>query len=219
MFVKPRLLGSISIALLAVVTGALLASAPVTAKPTAQSAAPASAVLVRPHSPVIGPKTAPVTIVEFFDPSCEACRAWYPVVKMIMAEYPKDVRLVIRFLPLHKGSEEAIRIIEAGRAQGKFIAVLEAVLEKQPEWHDGDLSSAWEAAEAVGLDVVKARASLQSRKVTAALAQDQADKAELGVRGTPAFFVNGEPLAQFSPQQLYSQVKAEVDASRSSPSE
>ena len=30
--------------------------------------------LVRPHSPIFGPKKAPVTIVEFFDPACESCR-------------------------------------------------------------------------------------------------------------------------------------------------
>ena len=31
--------------------------------------------LVRPYAPVVGPANAPVTIVEFFDPACETCRA------------------------------------------------------------------------------------------------------------------------------------------------
>lgn len=59
---------------------------------------------VRPHSPVIGPKKAPVTIVEFFGPSCKACRAFYPAVKQILATYPKDARLVMRYLPLQRSS-------------------------------------------------------------------------------------------------------------------
>lgn len=74
--------------------------------------------LVRPHSPVIGPAGAPVTIVEFFDPSCEACRAFHPIVKQILAKFPSDVRLVLRYTPFHKGSDEAVRILEASRAQG-----------------------------------------------------------------------------------------------------
>ena len=195
-------------------SGGLVASASLGAKPAATSKAAESTVFVRPHSPIIGPKKAPVTIVEFFDPSCEACRAMYPYVKRIMAEYPKDVRLVIRYLPLHQGSEEAIRIIEAGRSQKAFVPVLEAVLEQQPQWHEGDMASAWDAAKGAGLNVAKARATMKSAKVTAAIKQDVADKVALEVRGTPTFFVNGKPLAQLSPQQLYDAVRAEVEASR-----
>ena len=40
--------------------------------------------LVRPHSPIFGNPAAKVTIVEFFDPSCETCRAFYPIVKRIV---------------------------------------------------------------------------------------------------------------------------------------
>ncbi|MFS8328883.1 thioredoxin domain-containing protein, partial [Vreelandella titanicae] len=34
---------------------------------------------MRSHSPILGREDAPVTIVEFFDPACEACRAFYPL--------------------------------------------------------------------------------------------------------------------------------------------
>ena len=54
--------------------------------------------VLRPHSPIIGPEDAPVTIVEFFDPTCEACRKIYPVVRDIMAEYGDTVRLAIRYV-------------------------------------------------------------------------------------------------------------------------
>ena len=43
--------------------------------------------LVRFHSPIFGPANAPVTIVEFFDPACETCRAFYPMVKNLMKQY------------------------------------------------------------------------------------------------------------------------------------
>ena len=44
--------------------------------------------LIRPHSPSEGRADAPVVIVEFFDPACETCRTFYPMLKGLMAEHP-----------------------------------------------------------------------------------------------------------------------------------
>lgn len=185
-----------------------------TASQIAKPAAAPAQALVRAHSPVIGRRNAPVTIVEFFDPSCEACRAFYPEVKQIMARYPNQVRLVVRYAPFHVGSEEAVRILEAGRSQGVYVPVLEAVLAQQPQWHDGDMTSAWSAAAAAGLDVKRARATMLAPKVTALMQQDVSDGRALGVKGTPTFFVNGRPLPEFGMPQLEQLVRAEVEASR-----
>ena len=76
--------------------------------------------LVRMHSPVFGPQAAPVTIVEFFDPACETCRAFYPIVKDLMAQYPNDVRLVIRYAPFHQGSDQVVKLLEASKSQGAY---------------------------------------------------------------------------------------------------
>jgi protein-disulfide isomerase len=38
------------------------------------------------HSPVLGPQGAPVTIVEFFDPACETCHAFYPIGRFAQRE-------------------------------------------------------------------------------------------------------------------------------------
>jgi protein-disulfide isomerase len=154
-----------------------------------------------------------VTIVEFFDPSCEACRAFHPGVKQILAAYPKDVRLVLRYLPLHQGSAEAIGILEAARAQGVLEPVMGALLDAQPAWHDGNMAGAWAAAGAAGLDVEKAKA-MPTAGARAIMEADIADANKLGVKGTPSFFVNGKPLAEFSPEQLYAQVRAQVEDQR-----
>jgi protein-disulfide isomerase len=169
--------------------------------------------LVRSHSPVIGPETAPVTIVEFFDPACEACRAMYPYVKQILAEYPTQTRLVVRYTPLHAGSDVAVRILEAARAQGKFETILEVLLARQPEWashHAPNLEAAWELAALAGLDIERARREAFTPAVDAVLAQDLADARTHAVRKTPTFFVNGKPLPSFGPQQLYDLVSEEV---------
>jgi len=173
--------------------------------------------LVRTHSPVIGRADAPVTIVEFLDPSCEACRAFYPIVKQIMGAFPNETRLVIRYAPLHKGSDEAVRILEAARRQEKFEPVLEKLFLEQPQWavHGApDLEKAWSFAGEAGLDLAQARKDAQSSPVTAILEQDISDMQAANLKGTPTFFVNGKPLPEFGPQQLYDLVAAEVTASR-----
>jgi protein-disulfide isomerase len=167
----------------------------------------------RPHSPVIGPQAAPVTIVEFFDPACEACRAMYPYVKRILSTYPTQVRLVVRYTPLHTGSDEAVRILEAARAQGKFETVLETLLARQSEWashHQPNLEQAWQVAASAGLDMERARREAFTPAIDRVLEQDLADVRANDVRKTPTFFVNGKPLPSFGPQQLYDLVTEEV---------
>ena len=196
---------------LAFTGGAMLYSGTAEGEPTKKVVAGPVDSLIRPHSPIIGPKNDPVTIVEFFDPSCEACRAFYPTVKGIVAKYPKDVRLVMRYLPLHPGSAEAIVILEAARVQGKLEPVTAALLEAQPDWHDGKMDGARAAAEKAGLNVAKARA-MPTTDAMAWMEQDIADARAVGVRGTPTFFVNGEMLVQPSPEQVEARVQAAVAA-------
>ncbi|HEV7314702.1 DsbA family protein [Sphingopyxis sp.] len=202
---------TLAVSALAFTGGAMLYSGTAEGEPTKKVVAGPVDSLVRPHSPIIGLKNAPVTIVEFFDPSCEACRAFYPTVKGIVAKYPKDVRLVMRYLPLHPGSAEAIVILEAARVQGKLEPVTAALLEAQPDWHDGKMDAAWSAAEKAGLDVAKARA-MPTTDAMAWMEQDIADARAVGVRGTPTFFVNGEMLVQPSPEQVEARVQAAVAA-------
>jgi protein-disulfide isomerase len=178
---------------------------------------PVASSLIRPHSPVIGPAEAPVTIVEFFDPSCEACRAFYPIVKQIMAAFPNEVRLVLRYAPFHEGSDVAIAILEAAHFQQRFVPVLEALLANQPEWavHGApDLNKAWGFAAAAGLDVQSAKSMASSPVFRRALERDVADVKANNVRQTPTFFVNGKPLTNFGTQQLYDLVRTEVEQVR-----
>ena len=101
----------------------------------AERAVAQSDVMVRPHSPVIGPVDAPVTIVEFFDPACEACRAFHPYVKQILTAFPREARLVIRYVPFHREPSVAgVQILEAARQQQRFGPVMDALLESQPVW-------------------------------------------------------------------------------------
>lgn len=175
--------------------------------------------LIRPHSPILGPEEAPVTIVEFFDPACEACRAFHPVVKDIMAEHGDAVRVVIRYTPFHgQGSDVAILTLEAARMQGIFEEVLEAILREQPRWAShGNMRPDLVPSIAIdaGLDMEAARAQVKAPEIIAAINQDRADVKTVGVRRTPTFFVNGKPLDPFGEAELRALVAAEVAAAGS----
>lgn len=180
-------------------------------------AAPADNRLVRFHSPVFGPGNAPVTIVEFFDPACETCRAFYPIVKDIMRQYPNEVRLVIRYAPFHAGSDQVVKLLEASKRQNKYLPVLESVLDAQPQWADHgkpNVDLAYRAAQAAGLDIAKAQADAQGADIAAVLKQDVEDLTALEVTKTPTFFVNGRGLPSFGDQQLRSLVAEEVAKTR-----
>ena len=204
--------------LLAFVIGTLLYHAKpenkVAPTPQAGSAAPAKvpqksqadfAALIRMHSPALGRNDAPVVIVEFLDPACETCRAFYPVVKEIMAANPDKIRLVLRYTPLHTGSDQVVAVLEAARKQGKFWPALEALLGAQAAWtpnHTAKLDLVWRHLEGLGLDLNKVRADMAAPEIARIIAQDVEDARTLGIQQTPSFFVNGRPLTDFGFEQL-----------------
>lgn len=169
--------------------------------------------LVRPHSPVFGPKAAPVTIVEFFDPACESCRYFYPIVKDILKKHPDDVRSVLRYAPFHRGSEQVVALLVAAKLQNQYQPVLEAILDAQPQWADHGMPNigiAFKVAQQTGLDMDKAATQAQSPETQAVIRQDMQDLTSLGVTKTPTFFVNGRSLLNFGPEQLAALVAEEV---------
>ena len=63
----------------------------------------------------MGPDDAKVVLVEFLDPECEACRAFHPFVKQLMADYSGKIKLVVRYAPFHGSSKYVVRVLEAAR--------------------------------------------------------------------------------------------------------
>lgn len=191
------------------------------ATPESEPLAPELAArLIRPHSPILGPTNAPVTIVEFLDPACEACRAYAPVVKQVMFLHPEDVRVVVRYAAFHRGSDEAIRILDAARQQGKFDDILGVLFDAQPDWasHGSpDLDRAWKAAGAAGLDLARARRDARSPAADEVLKIDDEDINALAVESTPTFFINGVRLTSHGADPLLKRVAEEVARAKGAP--
>jgi protein-disulfide isomerase len=176
-----------------------------------------AAHLIRPHSPVIGPANARVTIVEVLDPACEGCAAFAPIVHGILFVHPDDVKVVIRYAAFHRGSDEAVRLLEAARQQGKFEPMLDALFSRQAEWasHQApNIAHIWKIAADVGLDVARARRDAAAPRVDAILRQEQEDTRALRVEQTPTFFVNQRPMLDFGSQQLKALVESELERTK-----
>jgi protein-disulfide isomerase len=179
------------------------------------SEAPAAAALASEHAPTLGNPDAKVHIVEFIDPACETCAVFYPAVKQLMAQHPDRIRLSLRHVPFHDGSEFAVRVLEASRAQDKYWQTLETLLASQSQWaprHTVQPDLVMQAIAGVGLDLDRLRTDMDSQDVTARLRRDIADATVLKVRATPEYFVNGQPLPSFGWEPLQTLVQSELQA-------
>jgi protein-disulfide isomerase len=209
---KTLFVGSAILLLIVFVVGTLLYNVE-KVEETANTAKVNTAALVRFHSPTLGSPDAKVHIVEFLDPACETCAAFYPFVKKMMAANSNRVRLSIRYAPFHKGSDEVVKALEAARKQGKYWEALEALLASQSHWtqnHTAQLGLIWQPLQRAGIDVERAKADMQAPEIARVIAQDLEDVRALNVNKTPEFFVNGRPLPSFGYEQLRNLVQEEL---------
>ncbi len=207
-----------AIAVLVLVFGGAVATyRHVQATEAAQAAVRNQTYLVRDGGPELGPRSARVHIVEFMDPACSTCREFSPLVKAMLKAHPGDIRLSIRHVAFHPGSEEAVRAMEAARLQDKYWETTSALFAAQDRWvinHRAVSQQIWAVLATVGLDLDRLRRDMESPEVGRRIAQDALDARILNVTQTPEFFVNGKPLPSFGYEQLNDLVRAALaDAS------
>lgn len=173
--------------------------------------------LVRPHSVKAGNAEARVTIVEFFDPACGTCAQFYPLVKQLMAQHNGKLKLVVRYAPLHPGSDRMVALLEAARLQGQFWEMLEFMYITQEMWAVNHVADADRFLEILAtanapLDLARLRADMNSPEIEQMIRQEVSDGQQLGATKTPSFFVNGKPLTSFGYEQLKTLVAEEIAA-------
>ena len=161
--------------------------------------------LTRAGAPFKGSKDARVTIVEFLDPACGTCRDFYPRVKQLVAHHAGKIKVVVRYAPLHSGSDQVVKMLEAAHLQGKFFQALERLFDTQQSWVINHVSQPMRARSLLGsldLDQARLSADMNLPEVAQVVQQDVQDGQTLHVRATPEFFVNGRPLPSFGFDQL-----------------
>lgn len=157
--------------------------------------------------PSTGPATAPVTIVMFSDFQCSACSATHPILKKAMAEFPGQIRFVVRDFPLeslHPNAFRAALAAGAANAQGKFFEYTEILYTHQDALDDVSLSN---YAALIGLNVKQFELDFNSAAVAAEVRKDMADGLGYGISSTPTIFVNGVTVRNISPAGFRAAIK------------
>lgn len=154
-------------------------------------------VLVRSDSHRLStPAESQATFVEFLDFECEACRAAFPAVEQLRAEYGDRVTFVARYFPIpsHTNAENAAVAVEAAAQQGQFESMYKRMFETQAQWGEQQASQAHlfrEFAGDLGLDLVAYDQAVSDPATLERVRRDRADGETAGVQGTPTFFLDG----------------------------
>lgn len=164
-------------------------------------------VEVAAEGPSRGPKTAKVTIVEFSDFQCPFCSRGRKVVDEVVAHYGDKVRVVFRDFPLdfHDKAQKAAEASHCAEDQGKFWPMHDWMFDNQDKLDTDGLKT---AARQIGLDSALFEKCLSSGQHSAEVQRHQHDGQKVGVRGTPAFFINGVMLSGAQPFEKF---KTEID--------
>ena len=192
---------------------AVLAVAALIAIGNAQAAPPPLASALRSSGSVLGPDTAPVTIEEFADFQCPACRSFATSTEpQLRSAYvtPGKVRVVFRHYPfLGQESVWAAEAAECASEQGRFWDFHDKVYASQRGENTGTFSKAnlKQLASGMGLGSSFA-ACLDSDKYLQRVKDDLAAGQAKGVNATPTFFING---AKIEGAMSFDQLRAKID--------
>jgi protein-disulfide isomerase len=157
------------------------------------------------------PKTnlnASVTVTEFGDLQCPACRGAQPIVKQIIEKYGEQIKFEFKHFPLqaiHPYTMVDAEASECAADQGKFWEYEELAYEKQPDLNN-EAPAAW--AKQLGLNMDLFGRCTQSHIKKSEILADYDEGSKLGVNGTPTFFVNGQKV-----QSTVESIMAAIDAS------
>jgi protein-disulfide isomerase len=152
---------------------------------------PRLTVPVSERDHVLGPATAPVTLVEYGDYECPFCGAAHRSLQQVLGVMGNDVRFAFRHFPLsqiHPHAYQAAEAAEAAGAQGRFWEMHDLLFEHQDRLGLRDLIG---YAGALGLDLERFVTDLRGHANAGRLREDFLSGVRSGVNGTPTFFVNG----------------------------
>ena len=161
-------------------------------------------------SPVKGDKKAKVTITEFSDFQCPFCARAVTFVNDVSKEFPKDVKVVYKHLPLtqiHPNAMPAAKAAVAAQNQDKFWEMHDELFANYNKLTPENIKA---AAEKIGLDMKKFEADMAAPDTEKKIQADMKLAAESAVTGTPTFFMNGKRMMSREMPVVKGQIEEEL---------
>ncbi len=155
--------------------------------------------------PTLGPKDAPVTMIEFADFQCPFCKRSEDAVRAVHDKYGDRVRLVFMDFPLsfHPHAMPAANAARCAAAQDKFWQYHDALFADQSKLEPADLKA---TAKTLGLDTAKFDACFDKNQYSQAIQKDVDEGRKLNVTGTPTFFIDGREIVGAEPTENFESV-------------
>lgn len=140
-------------------------------------------------TPLRGPSDALVTVVEYADYECPYCQQAQPAVEKIEAEYKGKIAFAYKNMPLpnHPNAQKASEAAHCAADQGKYweyhdqLSKTKALAIPQLKDHARELK----------LDTAAFNKCLDSGAKADLIKSQFGEGVELGLQGTPGFFING----------------------------
>jgi protein-disulfide isomerase len=172
-------------------------------------------VPIDPLDPIEGPVDAKVTVVEGFEFACPYCLQANPIVEDLRAAFPKDVRVVTKYLVVHQPAIPSGLAVCAANKQGKFTEMKNTIWQKAwgPDGRIIQTNISPEAmelfAQELGLDMAKYKKDVEGEECRGWLQSSQTTLNAVGQSGTPGFYINGRPLGGLVPLEAMKQIVAQ----------
>ena len=159
-------------------------------------------------SPVTGPASAPITIVEFADFECPHCGAMAPVLDKVVEKNKATVRFSYKFLPLpmHQHADPAALAAFAAWKQNKFWEMHHKIYQNQLKLDMSDLET---YATELGCELGRFRIDIRSADARAKVDADKKLADDLKVESTPAIYINGRTFG--GPEDLDEFIGSELE--------
>ncbi|MCW6037784.1 thioredoxin domain-containing protein [Spirulina subsalsa FACHB-351] len=161
-------------------------------------------------SPTLGATEQDVVMVMFSDFQCPFCAEAHKTLKSFIRQHQDRVTFVYKHLPLtqiHDQAYPAALAAWAAYQQGKFWEYHDALFEQQDQLGE---ELYLKIARRLGLKIEQFNGDRTSEAAERAITEDIQLAQSLGLRGTPFFAINGEPIPGAVSLQDFEAVLAQV---------